>query len=119
MKSQKNLYVIIFFTLVFATALYVGFFSAKNSELPPIATPTPLPAETPPVQPVALPTVSPEIYKIQLSGDTLTLIHNGTTIGSAEITPDVYPYNDIKALSEGIIYSSYEEVMADWESLCS
>ena len=58
-----------------------------------------------------------EIFKIQLSGTTLEMLHGEEIIKSTEILPDVYPYMDIEELRLGSVYSNYEDALMDWESL--
>lgn len=60
-----------------------------------------------------------EKYKILLRQSVLELYENGIIIKQTTISPDVFPRADIKALTQGISYSSAEKALTDWESLCN
>lgn len=59
-----------------------------------------------------------EKYTIRLDGNTLALYEDGKKINETEIAPHVLPMADIKALRLGLGYSTLENALMDWESLC-
>jgi len=58
-------------------------------------------------------------YKIILADDNLMLYFEDELINKTQVSADVLPRADIKALSTGIEYNSLEEALVDWESLCN
>lgn len=58
-------------------------------------------------------------YKIILSDNNLMLYFEDELINETQVSADVLPRADIKALSAGIEYNSLEEALLDWESLCN
>ena len=83
--------------------------------------PTPAYTPTPEVTEATLSTTAPEtekIYTIRLQGNTLVLYENEEKLNETEIAPHVLPSSDITALKNGLVYSSLENALMDWESLC-
>ena len=83
------------------------------------STPTPYPVSE--ITPSALQTTVPveeEKYTIRLDGSNLVLYEGKKKINETEIAPHVLPMADIKALRSGLGYSTLENALMDWESLC-
>ena len=86
-----------------------------------VPTPTPTYTQAPEVTEATLSTTAPDtekIYTIQLQGNTLVLYENKEKLNETEIAPNVLPSSDITALKSGLEYSSLENALMDWESLC-
>ena len=83
------------------------------------ATPTPYPVS--PIEQASIQTTVPlkeEKYTIRLEGSSLILYDGEKKLNETEITPHVLPSSDIEALKSGLSYSSLENALVDWESLC-
>lgn len=60
-----------------------------------------------------------EKYKIILKDSYLELYEDEMLVRKTRISPDVFPRADVKALTQGIHYSTIEKALTDWESLCN
>lgn len=58
------------------------------------------------------------VFKIKLEDDTLKMYSDETVIKETTISPEVYPQEDITALTFGTVYASLEDALIDWESMC-
>lgn len=106
--------------IIAALSIWLGFNSIEQNK--DFKLPSPSPYTTPVSEQVSTSTVIPEFeekYKILLNGTSLELYEDGIVIKQTQIAPDVFPRADIKALTEGIAYSSIEKALIDWESLCN
>lgn len=82
---------------------------------------TPAPSPSFEAKEAAIQTTVPdneEKYKIVLEDNCLILYEGKKKLNETEIAPDVLPFSDIKALESGLSYSSLENALVDWESLC-
>lgn len=100
-------------------SIWLGFIIAGRNSNDTV--PSSPPYNTPVAEQVSSNTIiaePAEEYKIILEGTTLILHENGNEIRKTQISPDVLPRADIKALTTGIAYSDIEKALTDWESLC-
>lgn len=95
----------------------VGFLLAEKNA------PKPEPAPTAHAVAASLPTEAVKapdtpVFKIKLEDDTLKMYSDDTVIKETTISPEVYPQEDITALTSGTVYTSLEAALVDWESMC-
>ncbi len=57
-----------------------------------------------------------DIFKISLSGTTLSFYKNDEIIMQNDIITDALPYDDISRLNSGIVTSDFERACGVWES---
>ncbi len=93
----------------------------KMGNTPETQTPSPSPTEYSDLAEASAQAQIPvpeQKYTIVLEEDSLVLYENDKKLNETEIAAQVLPYADIKALKSGIAYSSLENALIDWESLC-
>lgn len=112
---RNKLLIIITLVIIFILSVMMGFFLAGNNKNNN-EEPTPLPEAVPTI-PSDVANNTDEVFKIQLTGTTLEMFEGEEIIKSAEISPEIYPVMDIRALESGTEYTSYEQALMDWESI--
>lgn len=106
--------------VIIILSITLGFQSVKENNDYSKASPTP--HTTPHAEQAISSTTIPEPegkYKIILKGRDLEMYEDEILIRKTEISPDVFPRADIKALTQGVSYASFEKALTDWESLCN
>lgn len=103
--------------LILTVSIWAGYLSVRNDSDLSVPAQTPEPAATPAALQTEAVIEEAPVYKIVLSGATLTMMSDEEKIKETLIAPEVFPPADIEALSAGITYLSYEEALMDWESL--
>ena len=118
MNRKYIIWVIPGIILIGILSVVTGINMGKNHRVP---TPTPAYTQVPEVREANLSTTAPEtekIYTIRLQENILVLYENEQKLNETEIAPHVLPSSDITALKNGLEYSSLENALMDWESLC-
>ncbi len=118
MNRKYIIWVIMAIALITVLSIITGINMGKSRSTP---NPTPTQTQIPEVKQTSLSTTAPDTekrYTIRLDGNTLVLYEAEEKINETEITPHVLPMADIKALQSGLDYSTLENALMDWESLC-
>ncbi len=118
MNRKYIILIIIGIAIIAALSILIGINMGKT---PGTNEPSPSPTQASEFAEVSSETVVPvpeEKYTITLKGNLLALYKGKDKINETIIAPHVLPHSDIEALKSGLSYSTLENALMDWESLC-